>query len=126
MPLQSLSESDLADRLPGGTPGTVVRAVADFLARLKEQAGGSVERVALYGSVARGEMRPDSDVDLLVVWRGDHWDGHATATGITGHIFVRTGVLLSPAVVTTEHWSEMADGRAKLYLDIQREGVPLV
>lgn len=126
MPLQVLSKADLADRLPEGTPRPVVGAIAEFLAGLSERAGERVERVILYGSAARGQMGHDSDVDLLVLWRGDHWNGHSTATGIAGRIFVRTGVLLSPAVVTPDRWSEMAEGRAKLYLDIQREGVLLV
>lgn len=126
MALQSLSESDLAERLPEATPGPVVRAVASFLAELSEEADDRVERVVLFGSVARGEMGPDSDVDLLVLWRGDLGDGQWTATGVAGNVFVRTGVLLSASVVTPDLWSEMAAGGAKVYLDIQREGVRLV
>ena len=33
--------------------------------------GERLERVVLYGSHARGDARPDSDVDLLVVLRGE-------------------------------------------------------
>src|SRR5438105_12738208 len=39
--------------------------LAAIAARLKERYGA--ERVILFGSVARGEATPDSDVDLLVV-----------------------------------------------------------
>jgi predicted nucleotidyltransferase len=41
--------------------------VAERLASAREQIEAlGVRRIALFGSVARGEARPDSDVDLLV------------------------------------------------------------
>lgn len=41
--------------------------VADRLAQNREQIRAlGVRRIALFGSVVRGEARPDSDVDLLV------------------------------------------------------------
>lgn len=38
--------------------------------RLLEACSRKIARVILYGSRARGEARADSDVDLLVVYRG--------------------------------------------------------
>jgi len=48
-----------------GTPNLDIDAVqlADVCRRFQ------VERLAVFGSAARGEMRPDSDVDLLVEFR---------------------------------------------------------
>ena len=39
--------------------------IAEICARYR------VRELAIFGSVARGEMRPDSDVDLLVVFESD-------------------------------------------------------
>lgn len=44
--------------------GTLVEAAAPVLVRLAEDRGFA--RLAVFGSVARGDTRPDSDVDLLV------------------------------------------------------------
>lgn len=38
-----------------------------FADRLTEECGEDIEQIILYGSVARGEARADSDVDVLVV-----------------------------------------------------------
>ncbi len=40
--------------------------IADYLAKLREFCPG-VRSIILFGSLARGEARPDSDVDLIVV-----------------------------------------------------------
>lgn len=42
-----------------------------------------VERLAVFGSAARGEMRPDSDVDLLVEFRPDAEIGFIEYGGLT-------------------------------------------
>lgn len=48
-----------------------VKPLADrFVDALRAEMKDDLVGVALYGSVARGEARPDSDVDLLVVHRG--------------------------------------------------------
>nr|HID15045.1 nucleotidyltransferase domain-containing protein [Anaerolineae bacterium] len=42
-----------------------------LLALLQEQMGDRLLAIALYGSIARGQGEPTSDVDLLIVVRGD-------------------------------------------------------
>ena len=48
------------------TPLTREQAVERLVASESEIRALGVERLALFGSVLRGEARPDSDVDLLV------------------------------------------------------------
>ena len=48
------------------TPLTLQNAVERLLACEPEIRSLGVEGLAVFGSVARGEVRPDSDVDLLV------------------------------------------------------------
>ncbi len=52
-------------------PPAVAAVVADAKAGLAALYGDRLDRVVLYGSYARGDARPDSDVDLLVVLHGD-------------------------------------------------------
>ncbi|HKZ82602.1 MAG TPA: nucleotidyltransferase domain-containing protein [Anaerolineae bacterium] len=47
-------------------------AAADFAARLLSgPAGDRVARIVLFGSVARGEAQPESDIDVLVAGARD-------------------------------------------------------
>jgi len=39
-----------------------------FVERLREEFGDNLVSVVLYGSVARGDYRPDSDIDLLLIF----------------------------------------------------------
>jgi predicted nucleotidyltransferase len=48
------------------TVGDTIREQRDLIIRIAARHGAS--QVRLIGSVARGEARPDSDVDLLVTW----------------------------------------------------------
>ncbi len=58
--------------LPASMPPHVRAALAEAKARLEALYGERLDRLVLYGSHARGDARPDSDVDLLVVLRGDY------------------------------------------------------
>jgi len=54
--------------------------------RLLAEAGGPEAKVILFGSHARGEQRPDSDVDFLVIEpevknRGEEWSRLRRALG---------------------------------------------
>ena len=49
------------------TVGDAIREKRGAILRIAARHGAS--QVRLIGSVARGEARPDSDVDLLVSWR---------------------------------------------------------
>ena len=52
------------------------KAVSEFVRLLDERFGHLISAVALFGSKARGESMPDSDVDLLVVVDSDDWRVH--------------------------------------------------
>jgi predicted nucleotidyltransferase len=50
------------------TPLTREQAMERLVESAAETRALGVERLALFGSVLRGEARPDSDVDLLVTF----------------------------------------------------------
>jgi len=74
MPRSQAAEQPAPARPPGALPAhvppSVRTALADAAGRLREAYGERLRRVVLYGSHARGEATPESDVDVLVVLDG--------------------------------------------------------
>jgi predicted nucleotidyltransferase len=78
------------------------------------------ERIILFGSAARGEMGPDSDVDLLVI-KGGEYNPRAIARAICRRLM---GVVLPVDIVvarpeTLEHYRDVP---FLLYAPALREG----
>jgi predicted nucleotidyltransferase len=45
--------------------------VQKFCGIAKRKYGKQIEKMILFGSFARGDKSKDSDIDLLIVWRGN-------------------------------------------------------
>lgn len=43
------------------------KAVIQFKDRIKREVDGKISSIVLYGSVARGEARKDSDIDVFIL-----------------------------------------------------------
>lgn len=77
------------------------------------------ERVILFGSPARDEMGPHSDIDLLVVKDGVH------RRDLAGRIYqglVGVGIAVDVIVVTPEDIERYADNHALVVKPALREG----
>ncbi len=99
-----------------------------ILKRLKRllQKRVALRRLVLFGSRARGDADPDSDVDVLVVIEGaadeatrDYVSDCAWEAGY------REGVVIVPVVFSREEWEEGPERGSLLAQAIEREGVPL-
>lgn len=62
----------MMDPLPDTLPRNIRTALAELKSRLLEMYGERLDRLVLYGSHSRGDARADSDVDVLVVLRGEY------------------------------------------------------
>ena len=78
------------------------------------------EKIILFGSAARGEMGPDSDVDLLVVKAGKFHQGH-----LTGEIYMNlhgVGLPVDILLVTPEQVEKYAQTHFLVIAPALREG----
>jgi predicted nucleotidyltransferase len=83
--------TDLANRPTAGDN----RAVSVFLEKLRGTY--DVSETILFGSRARGDSRPDSDLDLAVVLngkRGDFIDIKLDMAGLAFDVLMETGILV--------------------------------
>lgn len=97
------------------------RIAEDFARHLKAKYGDRIERIILFGSVARGEEREDSDIDLLVVTPGDRVELQWLVAQDAVDVLLSDEVVLSPLVVSTEEATRMPG--TSFGREIAREGL---
>ncbi len=102
--------------------------IARLLHELKEQLralyGERLVKVVLFGSVARGEDTPESDVDVLVVLRGpvDHYAESEPLSAIMVDMMAAFGEFVTPVVMDE---STYRTGDWPLLRNVREEGISL-
>jgi len=101
------------------------RAVREYVERLRDRYGDQLAAVVLYGSRARGDADEGSDVDLLVVLRGefDERPEQQVACDLANELAETYGYGLLGAVVATE--DDYRQRMLPLFMNIRREGIEL-
>jgi predicted nucleotidyltransferase len=87
--------------------------------------GEGVRRIILFGSRARGDARPDSDFDLLVVVRNLAPEDAAAYRLSLYRAFRGTGVAVEPWVMPEEEFEETRGVIGGLAYPASKEGVLL-
>ena len=102
------------------------QAVLDFVRLLEERFDVLIRSIVLFGSKARGETTPDSDLDLLVVVDSDDWRVHKQIRYLAADVCLKYELNLSPRVWSTSHHREVKGLQPLLYQNIQRDGINLL
>jgi len=102
------------------------KKLAAILKRLRTELavilGDRLEAIYLYGSQARGDARPDSDIDVMVVLRGDfnYFDMVMKTSICTAQISLDYDTVISCVFVSLEDY---LNRQTPLLLNIRKEGV---
>lgn len=96
--------------------------LAAIAARLRRAHGERLKGVVLYGSEARGEARPDSDIDVLVLLDGPIrlWDDIQTNVGALYDLVLEWGRTISAKPVDAATYET---GAWPLHRVARREGI---
>ncbi len=100
-------------------------AVQAFLQWLRREHGEAVQQTILFGSKARGDSRPDSDIDILIIAKEESWSLRDAISLIASRVPLEFGVLIGPRVIGNERWRRMERERFSLYENLVQEGIPL-
>ena len=74
--------------------------VHEFAATARAACGDAIEEILLFGSVARGDDRPDSDIDLLVITSDEDFRLREYLTGLAFDLLMLSGERLSVKVIS--------------------------
>jgi predicted nucleotidyltransferase len=101
-------------------------ALETFVQRLLAAHGQDVTDVRLFGSKARGDAHPDSDLDVLVlVTRSDYALKH-TILWLAAEVSLAFDVLLSPRVIPVRSWQRMVEANTLFYRSVAADSIPLI
>lgn len=104
-------------------PQHIKRIIDDIFADLKKQYGEDLVSLYLFGSFARGDAHPDSDLDLLIVLKSvDQSADDKKVNDIAYRNTYEKGrmILCAPFVMSE---AEFLTGGSSLLLNIRKDGV---
>jgi predicted nucleotidyltransferase len=101
------------------------QAATEFVSQVYQQFGDNVQTILLFGSRARGEAAPDSDMDLLVVVSDASPDIVRAIRYLAVDVWLKYDIYLSTRVWSQKHWQQLGNLQTLLYRNILRDGVPL-
>jgi predicted nucleotidyltransferase len=102
-------------------------ALAEFVKRLRHRLGASVVDVRLFGSEARGDATPESDIDVLVVVQpeSERVALEDRAIDIAFDVNLEFGVYISPRVVTPGILNHPVWRETPFIRNVAGESIPL-
>lgn len=101
------------------------QAIEVFVQWLHERFPGEILQVMLFGSKARGDSRPWSDIDVLIAVKEENWPLRREISTLAADVSLEYDVLIGPRVIGQERWERMKQHRFGLYQNVIAEGIPL-
>ncbi|MFP4038874.1 MAG: nucleotidyltransferase domain-containing protein [Candidatus Nanohaloarchaea archaeon] len=98
-----------------------MEVVEEFAEKVSEALDGRVEEVKLFGSYARGEELPGSDIDVLVVLEERREGDQALILDTASDYFWSHDVFFSPKVISSDELEKKQD--FGFFKGIEEEGV---
>lgn len=100
------------------------RAVLEeFKRRIEQRHPQELVRLVVFGSQARGEATPDSDIDVLVVVHSQDWRLGDAIRDLGYELEIAHGLVLSIQVMSRAQYDERTALGSTFLKNIEREGL---
>ncbi|MEQ1679458.1 MAG: nucleotidyltransferase domain-containing protein [Nitrospira sp.] len=97
--------------------------IEEFKRRVEQRFPRELVRLVLFGSKARGEATPESDVDLLAVIQSDSWRLGDEIRSVGYALELEHGVVLSIQVISRNHYERLRASGTQFFHVLEQEGV---
>lgn len=99
------------------------KALNEFINNVRTKYGDRIERIILFGSYARGDYRKESDIDVLVIWKGDEFEGWNFLEREAVEVLFKYGCIISLKIFSPNEFSAMKELDFPFIRNISQEGV---
>ena len=107
------------------TPEKIHEIVSLFAAGAKQVYGSALDEVLLYGSCARGDFKPDSDIDIMVLLNvpQDHISAERRKiVELSDRLDLDYDVVLAPVFQTKQSFERLLPA-SRFYQSVRKEGI---
>jgi len=98
----------------------------EFVERVRQRFDGQLLSAVLFGSRARGEAEPDSDMDVMVVMSSADPEIRKEIRHLAVELWLEHDIYLSTRVWSQAHWRKLGELQTLLYRNICRDGINLL
>ncbi len=105
-------------------PNDLSRVLQQLRQELSKLWESRLSAVYLYGSQARGDAQPDSDVDILAVIQGDfdYFEMLHSADAIVSRLSLENDMVITLSLASGE---QLNHSQLSLFRNVRQEGVPV-
>ena len=82
-------------------------ALREFKSRLQKVLCNQLIELKVFGSKARGDDRPDSDIDVLAIVASDDWHIRDKVYDVATDILLQADVCISPKVISKSRFDQL-------------------
>ena len=108
-------------------PQTMQQLIQQYVSNIHDINGSHLRQIILYGSYARGDFRPDSDIDIMILLDLSDIDIKKYRHQLSDMTFdfnMDYDVDIKPIAKSEEHYRKWVDNYP-FYSNVNREGVRL-
>lgn len=108
-------------------PQTIQSLLEQYIAEIKKIYGIHLRKIILYGSYARGDFRPDSDIDIMILLDMSDTDLKAYSQQLSYMTYdfnLDNNLDIKPIAKSDNHFRKWVDNYP-FYANINKEGVVL-
>jgi predicted nucleotidyltransferase len=104
----------------------IEKAMLDqFKDKLKQILGDQFVELMLFGSKARGDDRPDSDIDVLVIVTTDDWRIRDKVYEIATDILLQADVCISPKVLSKNKFNQISKEGTSFIHNVSKDAITI-
>ena len=98
-------------------------ALMQFKAELEQALGSQLIELKLFGSKARGDDQPDSDIDVLVIVATDDSHIRESVYNIATDILLQTDLCISPKIISKDKFDQLRKENTSFIRNVSRDAI---